>query len=505
MNKLPEYDPMQKWFNRDHLGQDLKEKSVKGGLRTVGAQLFSFAINIVTTIFLARLLMPSDYGLVAMVTSFTGFILMFKDLGMAQAIIQMDGLNQRLVSMMFWFNFFVSLLLAFGIVVLGPLLVWFYDEPLLLGITFYYSLAAIFGGLSTQHQALLSRQMHFKELSEITIASSFFSLMPALWMAYTGYGYWALVTINVLNPGIAAVLLWFRCDWRPSWTGIDGSIKGFIEFGAGISGFNMINYFSRNLDNILIGRQIGSDALGLYAKAYQLLMLPITQLRDPLNTVATPALSSLHKEPGKYRHYYEQYLFLLAFFSMPIVAFLFITADDIILFLLGENWIEAAIIFKLLAITAFIQPTASTRGMVMISCGLSTRFFFWGLWNAVFVVIAFVTGIYLAGLNGLVIGYAIVNYIIFIPSLIYCFKGTPVRVADFFKTVAAPAIISILSAVALYWVVVQNLQLHLFLEIVLYAAVYAVLYLGLWFPVKAQRSRILWIIDIVKLLLKHKL
>lgn len=505
MTQTPGPEPHQKWFDREHLGQDLKGKSVKGGLRTVGAQLFSFSINIVTTIFLARLLLPEDYGLVAMVTSFTGFILMFKDLGMAQAIIQMDGLNQRLVSMVFWFNFLVSILLALIIIAMGPLLVWFYDEPLLLGITFYYSLAAIFGGLSTQHQALLSRQMRFKELSEITIAASFFSLMPALWMAYAGYGYWALVAINVLNPAIAAVLLWFRCDWRPYWTGIDWSIKDFIGFGAGVSGFNMINYFSRNLDNILIGRQIGSDALGLYAKAYQLLMLPITQLRDPLNAVATPALSSLHTEPGKYRHYYEQYLFLLAFFSMPIVAFLFVTADDIILFLLGPNWVEAAIIFKLLAITAFIQPTASTRGMVMLSCGLSTRFFFWGLWNAIFVTIAFVVGMYYGGLNGLVIGYAIVNYLILVPSLMYCFKDTPVRVPDFFKTVAAPALISILSAAGLYQVVALDLQIPLFIEIILYAAVYGVLYIALWFPVGALRSRILGIVDLVKSLLNKKL
>jgi len=493
----PKDEKYLKWFSRDELGHDLKGKSVRGGVRTVGAQLFSFTVNIVTTIFLARLLLPADYGLVAMVTAFTGFILMFKDMGMAQAIIQKDGLSQRLVSMVFWFNLYVSTLLGGLIIAMGPLLVWFYDEPLLLGITFFYSFAALFGGLSTQHSALLSRQMRFKELSEITMLASFFSLVPALWLAYAGFGYWALVAINVLNAGITAGLLWYKCDWRPSLTKIDSSIKSFVGFGAGISGFNMVNYFSRNLDNILIGRFIGSDALGLYQKAYQILMLPITQIRDPLNSVGIPALSSLQNQPEKYRNYYREYLFLLSFFSMPIVVFLFFTSEHIILFLLGENWMAAAPIFQLLAITAFIQPVASTRGMVMISCGKSTRYFYWGLWNALFVVAAFTFGIQW-GVTGLVIAYTAVNYLILVPSLYYCYRYTPVKVSDFFRTTAAPALISILAGLGVLLVLSLVQQLPLWQIISISTITYGLLYIALWVVLPSQRALFITLISLVK-------
>lgn len=497
MENLEPTQKNSKWFDREHLTQDLKGKSVSGGLRTVGAQLFSFSLNIVTTIFLARLLLPTDYGLVAMVTSFTGFILIFKDLGMSQAIIQKDGLTQRIVSMVFWFNFYVSIALAGLILLIGPLLVMFYDEPKLLYISAIYAMTAIFGGLSTQQSALLSRQMRFKDLSSITMQASFFSLLPALYMAYMGMGYWALVAINVLNSAVTMILLWRRCNWRPDFVRIDKSIKEFVGFGAGISGFNMINYFARNLDNILIGKFLGSGPLGLYSKAYQLLMLPITQLRDPLNSVGIPALSSLYHKHEQYRKYYKEYLFLLSFFSMPIVVFLFISSEPLILFLLGPNWIEASEVFSLLAITAFIQPIASTRGMVMISSGHSTRYFFWGLWNAVFVTIAFVVGIQW-GLNGLAIAYAIVNYLILIPSLYYCFHSTPIKVKDFFRTISPAGIISILAGMGLYFFVILDLELILWLKIILYGLIYLFIYLLLWIILPNTRLKLIGIISIIK-------
>ena len=494
----------QKWFDRDHLQNDLKDKSIKGGLRTVGAQIFSFILNVATTILLARLLLPEDYGIVAMVTSFTGFVLIFKDLGMSQAIIHQEYLNQTIVSKIFWFNVWVSIVLALIIISTGPLLVWFYGEPRLLSISFLYALTAIAGGVSTQHNALLSRQMQFKALSNITMLASFFSLLPALVMAYWGMGYWSLVAINILNPLLTAVLLWIYCDWRPIWSKVDGSIRSFIGFGAGVSGFNMINYFSRNLDNILIGKYLGSGPLGLYSKAYQLLMLPITQLRDPLNAVGIPAMSALKNNPDSYKQYYFQFLFLLAFFSMPIVVFLFITAEPIILFLLGKNWVEASSIFKLLALTAFIQPVASTRGMVMLSSGLSTRYFMWGVYNMVAVVIAFFVGINY-GLNGLAIAYAIVNYVILIPSLKYCFKSTPVGVGQFFCTIGPISIISIFAGVVLEISISYLPDWPLILLVIIYVCIYGLTYISTFFILPQTRGKIMNLVNIIKSIFRRKL
>lgn len=492
-----------KWFNRNHGETDLRKKSISGGINTVGAQIVSFVLNIGSTVLLARLLLPEDYGIVAMVTSFTGFVLIFKDLGLAQAIIQKEHINQKEVSMVFWLNFSISIVLGLIVLGLGPLLVSFYKEPRLLSITFVYAAIALFGGASTQHSALLNRQMKFKELATITVIASFVSIVMGLLLAYLNFGYWAIVSINLISAFVQAVLLWVYCDWRPSFTKMDKGIKEYVHFGAGVTGFNMMNYFSRNLDNILIGKYIGAQALGLYNKAYQLLMLPISQLRDPLNAVGTPAMSSLFNQPEKYRKYYREYLFLLSFFSLPVVVFLFVCSQPIILVLLGPNWTSASSIFQLLAITALIQPIASTRGMILISSGQSKRYFMWGLWNTVSTVIAFFIGVQW-GISGIAIAYAISNYAILVPSLFYCFKNTPIQVSDFFTTSVPSFSFAVVGGVAAYFSSVYLKDYHPLLQIIIPFFLFAVLYLAGWMILPSTRKQLKSVVDLAKTILNKK-
>ena len=489
------------WFVRNHQQGDLRQKSIKGGVSTVGAQIVSFALNIGSTIFLARLLLPNDYGLVAMVTSFTGFVLMFKDLGFSQAIIQKDIINQEEVSMVFWLNVYISILLGLLVLGMGPVLVSFYNEPRLMPITIAYASVAIMGGISSQHSALLNRQMKFQVLSRITMASSFVSLIAGLVLALNGFGYWAIVAINVVSAFVQAVLLWLSCNWKPTLMRINKTIKSYVHFGAGVTGFNMVNYFSRNLDNILIGKYIGAGPLGLYSKAYQLLMLPISQLRDPLNAVGTPAMSSLFSDPVKYRRYYTEYLFLLSFFSIPIVVFLFVCSKPIILLVLGPNWAEAASIFQLLAITALIQPIASTRGMVLLTSGQSGRFFMWGVYNAVAVIIAFAIGVRW-GIEGIAIAYAISNYAILIPSLHYCYKNTSIKTSDFFSAATWPFLFSVAAGILAWWASLYVSDYHLLLQIGVPFLIFAGVYVLGWLPFSTTRQRFKGIIDIAKSILK---
>ncbi len=492
-----------KWFSRSHSGGNLREKSIKGGLSTVGAQITSFALNIGSTVIMARMLLPNDYGLVAMVTSFTGFVLIFKDLGFAQAIIQRETITQKEVSMIFWLNFYISILLGGIVLLMGPALVVFYKEERLLPICIAYAIIAVLGGVSTLHSALLNRQMKFKALARITILSSFISLVGGLLLAYYQYGYWAIVAINLISALAQTVLLWMNCDWRPSFSKIDKSIKEYVNFGAGVTGFNMINYFSRNLDNILIGKYIGIQPLGLYNKAYQLLMLPISQLRDPLNAVGTPAMSSLLKQPEKYRTYYKEYLFLLSFFSLPIVVYLFVCSQPIIYVVLGPNWTSASKIFQLLAITALIQPIASTRGMILLSSGQSKRYFMWGIWNAVAVILAFFTGLQW-GIEGIAIAYAVANYVILVPSLQFCYKNTSIKVADFFTTTFSSFLFSALAGVAAYFVFLFLKDFHPLIQIIIPLLAFGIVYLGGWFCFASTRRQIMSVVKVARTILNKK-
>lgn len=484
-----------KWFQTQHLKGDLKNQSVKGGFFTVAGQLVTFAMNISSTIILARLLTPEDYGLVAMVTAVTGFVTIFKDLGLSSAVIQKDNINQKEVSTLFWINVFITLGIALIVSLLAPLLVNFYDEERLLYITLVFSVSIFISGLSLQHNALMKRQMKFQSLSIINTASALVSVICGVLLAWFGFGYWAIVAITALFPALSTLALWIACDWRPSFTIKADNIKSYMKFGAGITGFDMINYFSRNMDNVLIGKFVGSVALGLYTKAYQLLLLPITQLRDPLNSVALPALSTLQHDPDKYRSYYARYLFTLAFFSMPVVAYMAIFSKELILIALGDQWIEVSMIFRILALAAFIQPLLSTTGLVMISSGNIKRYFTWGVISAVLIVSSFFIGVQY-GVDGVAKAYVIITYILLFPTLFYCLRHSPVSVSLFLNQIMFPAVYSLICVVAMFFFRNYFGGINSILLCATGFLVGALLYLSLWFSSKTSRERAYQVLEI---------
>ncbi|MEC3879894.1 lipopolysaccharide biosynthesis protein [Parapedobacter sp. 10938] len=416
-------------------------------MNTMLSQTLSFVLNMLSTSVMARLIVPESFGLVAMVTAFTGFVLIFKDLGLTSAVVQRSVISQKQISTLFWLNLGISLAISLIIAATGPFLVSFYNEPRLFHITLALAGTVFLTGSVLQHGALMKRQMRFKRISAIHVAATATSITVGIVMALLNFDYWAVIGITAAYSVSYTAMLWLLCDWRPSFYFQFDRVKNMVRFGAGVTGFDIVNYFSRNADNMLIGRYFGSAALGLYSKSYQLLMLPITQLRDPLNTVAFPALSSLKNQYVKYREFYARYNFILAFFSMPLVMFLVVFSKEVVLLVLGAQWLEASRIFQLLAVTSLIQPVAGTKGVVMITMGQTKRYFAWGGINAVATVCAFLIGMNW-GVDGMVIAYALVNYTILVPSLFFCFKGTPISVSLFFRELALPFVLSLVSGLA---------------------------------------------------------
>lgn len=222
-----------------------------------------------------------------------------------------------------------------------------------------------------------------------------------------------------------------------------------LKYGVNIAGFDIVNYFSRNLDNVLIGRFWGAEPLGLYSRAYTLLMLPISQIRSPINTVAFPAMCHLKDDPESFRAYYVRVTAILAFLTMPLTSFLAAAAGPVMLFLLGSQWTEVTPIFSVLAVSAFIQPVAGLRGMVLLACGHGGLYLRWGILNAVCTSASFVCGLPW-GVKGIATAYALVNYLLLYPSIVILFKYTPLRAGDFFAAIARPAVASILGGAAVF-------------------------------------------------------
>jgi PST family polysaccharide transporter len=464
-------------FDTSHLDKSLKKRSIQSGAVTVGSQGLKMMIQMGSTMILARILVPEDYGIMAMVMAIAGFARMFINMGLSAATIQRADINQAQVSTLFWINAGMGLLLMILLASLSPVVAWFYNTPELTWVTVAMSTMFLLNGLGVQHSALMSRQMRFFAIAAINVVSMIAGITVAIFAALQGLGYWALVLNSIVNSFCTVSLKWLTVRWLPSLPSRASGVGSMIKFGSDLLGFNIVNYFARNLDNILIGRFHGSGPLGFYSKAYQLLMMPISNLRDPLLRVATPALSKLQNEPENYRKYFIKLVSLLAFVSMPLVTFLFVCSDQIIGFILGPEWIEASELFKILALVALIQPVVSTQGLVMITTGRSRRYLIIGVLGAAMTSLAFALGVPW-GAKGVAIAYAISVYVKFFPFLYAAFKDTPVDISNFLLAICRPFIASLIMGIVCY-VLVYYLQFNsnlpiLFISFIASAIIYLV-------------------------------
>ena len=436
-----------RYFNTEGLRADLGARTARGGAVTFASQGFKFFAGLGATMVLGRLLRPADYGLIGMVAVVTGFVSMFKDLGLSLATVQKEEITSEQVSTLFWVNVALSVGVGLVTVALAPAVAWFYGAPQLRAVTAVYAIGFLFGGLTVQHEALLHRQMRFAAQVACEMAALIVTITVTITLAWRGAGYWALVAGHLTTSFVYMAGIWSVCRWRPGRPGRMSSVRSLLHFGGNLTGFGVVNYFARNLDNLLIGRVWGSQQLGLYAKAYQLLTLPIDQINSPITTVAIPALSRLNDSPERYRRAYLRIIEKIAVLTMPAIALLIGTADLVVRVVLGPQWTEAGHIFAALGVAALIQPITNTTGWLFISQARTPDMFRYGLVASTFIVTAIIVGLPW-GAFGVAAVYALVWVTIITPMLFYWVgrKG-PVRPRDFYITIA-PAFCAALGVIA---------------------------------------------------------
>jgi O-antigen/teichoic acid export membrane protein len=473
-------------FESGHLSRDLVKKSVRSGMVTMTARGVEFVLQLAGIMVLARLLTPNDYGLIGMVVVVISFAGMFKDAGLSMATVQKETISREQISTLFWLNVLISLFLGLCILAGSPLVARFYGRSELTTVTAALSLSFIISGLTIQHQALLRRHMRFESLAVIQIASYVANLIVAILLALAGWRYWALVGGTFATALSGTLLTFFFCPWIPGRMRRATGVRDMLKFGGHVIGGNFFDYFAGSADHILIGKFIGADALGLYAKAYRMVKMPITQIRGPMRKVALPVLSSLQNQPERYVKYYQRLIDIIASLSIPLTLYCAIEADFLIRILLGQQWLGVVPVFRILAIAGVIHPVASTGGLVLISHGFSSRFFYFSVFYTIVIVASYIAGLPF-GIRGVAAGYAVGRYVILIPSLFYCFHKTSITVSLFMRTVASPMLSGLLAAGCVilmkYVGTGDSLVSH-----ILYAGIFMVVYSGLSFCRKSVRE-----------------
>jgi len=436
----------------DGLMADLTGHTTRGGTIMVTSQGFKFFFNMASAVVLSRLLSPQDYGLIAMVAVVTNFSYPFRNLGLSAATIQKPVIDNRQVSNLFWVNVGLSVAIMLLTMSFAPVVAWFYGEPRLIWITIAIAVGFIFSGLAIQHEALLKRQMRFFGLAASELGSMFAGTIAAIALAWWGAGVWALVGANLVTAFAFMSGVWIAYRWRPALPARNTGIRSMLKFGRNLTGNNVLNYVSRNIDNLLIGRVWGPKQLGLYARAYQLLLLPLDQLCAPIDGVAITALSRLTDDPERYRGAYLRMLEKLAMVTMPTMALMIGTSDWLVQVMLGPQWVETGKIFAILGILGLIEPVSNTMGWLLISQGRTHHVFQWGVIDAILSIASILVGLPW-GAFGVATSYAVSGICLRKPLKFWFVMRTgPVRPKEFYQTIVASAVaaISVLAGLQIF-------------------------------------------------------
>lgn len=426
----------ERYFSTDHLMESIGGRTARGGLVTIVSHGCKFAVSIVATAILARLLTPNDYGLIGMAAVITVFVSMFKDLGLSLATVQRAEINYEQISTLFWVNIAFSGLITLLLVIASPLIGWFYGEPRVTRIAAVTAIGFILGGLSVQHEALLKRQMRFFALSIIAFVAMTFGYAVGIAFAWYGASYWALVFSQLALLAANTVGVWLACRWIPGPPRRGSGVRSMLSFGGHVTGYAAINYFSKNSDILLIGKVRGAQELGFYTKSSQILGLPTDQINEPVSSVAIPALSRLANDPDRYREAYKRMVEKILMVTMPAVALIIATSDWIVRIMLGPKWAATSKILVLMGITFLFQPIVNTGGWLLVTQGRTREMLRWSLINAPFLIVAVIIGLPW-GATGVAASYAVAQSFMVNP-LLFWFIGRrgPVRTSDFYSLLA---------------------------------------------------------------------
>ncbi len=411
----------EKYFQPAVPSKDLKKKTTRSGAFVILSQVIENVVHLFATVILARLLSPTEFGQLAMVVSVTYLLVIFKDLGLTDATIQRTEITHKQISTLFWINLAIGVLITLIIAGSGPLIAWFYKEPILASITAIWSFHFLLGSATAQHIALMRRAMMFKQTATLTVSSSIFSYVLAIFLAATGAGVWALVLRRVSAQFAVFVGSWYICKWRPGRPHRESNVMPMLHFGKNTVIYFMLTFLTRSIDKILIGWQFGARDLGWYQKAYDIFMIPVQQLSFKLRGVAVSSLSKVKEHSDQFTSGYLKAVSLIAFFSFPFGFYVASASEHITLLLLGPQWGKTAPILGILGCSLGMAVVLESCTWIHSSLGRADRLRQWGIFRMITTVLLVTSGIYF-GISGVAVAYAIGFYLLVAPAISYAGK-----------------------------------------------------------------------------------
>lgn len=431
------------------LGRTISVEQIREGAArhlavTTGAKAAAQLLRIGTTLVLARLLTPGDFGVLAMVMSTVGIAELLRDLGLSQATMRAANISHGQVNTLFWINIALGAAMMALCLLLSPWFGTLLADPRATSVAAVISLNFPLNALAAQHFALMRRDLRFGEIARITLTSALAGSIAALALAAFGAAYWALVASILVTASGNLLGAWRRSGWRPTAPSYDPAASALMSFGGHLAGFGLLSYLAQNAHVALIGRMFGAGAAGLYVRASTLLSQPLSYALDPLTTIVPPALSRLQDRPAELREHYLRALAPLMRVAAPVSFWLALNATDTVHVLLGPQWSESARVLSLLATATVPQVLSYTSGWLYLARGDSRGMLRWGAVGWTVVILCMLIGLS-GGIEGVAASYALSMFLIVLPCMHYACRGTALRLNDLWRASWRPVVAAGLS------------------------------------------------------------
>ena len=437
---------------------------------------------------LSRLLNPSDFGLIGMVTAFTGVLGIFTGFGLSAVAVQRATISNQEKSTLFWLNMLVGTTLGLLSLAGAPALVAFYREPRIFWVTIALACQFPLSAAAAQHYALLERQMRFVSLSMIEIICILVSTIFGIGMAIAGYGYWAIVGASISSVAVSTICAWLTTGWIPRMPSRVAGIGSMIRFGGTVTLNSLVVYVANNLEKALLGRFWGADALGLYGRAYQIINIPTDNLNLSIGGVAFSSLSRLQDDAGRFKIYFLKGYCLVLTMTLPITIACAMFSSDLVFVILGSKWQNAAVLVRLLSPTILIFALVNPLGWLLIATGRVGRSLKIVLVLAPMMILAYALGMRY-GPKGVALALSALMTLWAIPHIMWCIHGTMISFQDLLRVASRPFLSAAVAAAFAFAVQFLYRQLPSpILRLILGASVMLGSYLWMLLNVMKQKS-----------------
>ena len=431
----------------------LLKETAKGMAWTTASTIVRSVVSLLQVAILTRFLEKSDFGIVAIATLFLGFTQIFLDLGISAGIMHKQDTTPKQYSSLFWLNIIMGVFLTAVLCACSPLVAKAYKEPELVKIISLLSFTVFFSALGSQHRTIQQKKMRFKYISLVEITTAVLSLVLAIALAYMQFGVYSLVYANLFHTASAGLLflgIGLYHDRNISFHFKLSETYDFLKIGVFSVGSHVLDYFSRELDILIISATLGKEVTGVYSLCKKLVMAIYGAVNPILTKVITPILATIQKEKERVRQLYYDIVESLALFNMPVYCLIAIFSTGILKYLYGDQYMDGSLVLAFTALTYGVNTTGSPVGSLQIALGRTDSGFYWTIIRIIATSIAIYIGS-LFSIDAIALSLLILNFVV--NPLFWKITIKPLiggTYLEFFKVSLFICIVVIVTALPLY-------------------------------------------------------